>query len=172
MAVTSSEIKFLLSGGVSNRNPNTSLGNYRSDYDIPSAILRNLFDNVSSAEASAGDTEYRGLYIYNSNSTDSVSAFKVYITSSTPSSSSEIDIGLDTVGLGDGRSTGVMIIINNESIPPAGVSFSHPVTYATGLNIGVLGPGQSYGIWLRRTITASAPAADLDEMTIRCEGSV
>ena len=53
---------FRLSGGSSNSDPLLSLGGIMSSQ----VVGTNLFDNVSSAEALAGDTEYRAFDIYNS----------------------------------------------------------------------------------------------------------
>ena len=69
MSVLQSDIKFYLTGAVSDgavqADPNASLGGYRSASEITSGALNNLFDNISSAEASAGDTNYRCICVKN-----------------------------------------------------------------------------------------------------------
>ena len=63
MAILSTDLKMYLSGGASNSDPAAALGGAISS----SQRGTNIFDNVTSGEASAGDTEYRGVYIKNTN---------------------------------------------------------------------------------------------------------
>jgi hypothetical protein len=171
MAVTEEYIQCRLSGGDLNTQPPSALGGVMSESDITDAALDNLFDLVDSSEASAGDTEYRCYYIYNTHPTDSILTLKVFIEEETPSSDTVIDIGLDPAGVGDGKTTGVATTIANEGTAPSAVSFSHPTTYAGGLNIGTLAAGEAQAIWVRRTVSSSATAAPIDQAMIRHEGS-
>ena len=59
MPIVSGDIKYYLSGGGGNTNPNASLGGAISSTEITPASLHNLFDLVSSADASAGTDDYR-----------------------------------------------------------------------------------------------------------------
>lgn len=163
-------IEFYLSGGASNTAADGSLGGVISSYDIvPDALLRNLFDDVSSSEASAGDTEYRCYYVKNASAYTWVGA-EVWIGGETPSADTVLDIGLDPVGNGDGVSTGVATTIANESTAPAGVSFSHP-TSSPGASIGNLAAGEVRAVWVRRTVSASATAAPSDLGLLTHSGS-
>ena len=58
-------LAFQLSGGASNSDPNASLGGTHSSVALSGTAMNNLFDDVSSGEASAGDTEYRAIDITN-----------------------------------------------------------------------------------------------------------
>jgi hypothetical protein len=166
MVVEAIDIEFRLSGGQSNFVPDDSLGGQISNDQISYSIIENLFDNVSSGEASSGDTEYRCYYIINTSDTDSAD-FAVYIGVETPSADTQIDIGLDPAGVGDGISTGVATTIANESTAPAGVTFSHPTDVGSALSIGTLGPGDAQAIWVKRVVSSSAASSPRDDVSIR-----
>lgn len=80
MAVSASDIKFLLSGGVANTDPNKSIGGAAST-QVLIGSLNNLFSNLTEAQTATGYTDYRCLYIENSNGTDSFNNVKSYIES-------------------------------------------------------------------------------------------
>lgn len=165
MAVLNTEIKFYLSGGAANSDANASLGGAKSSTEITSAQLHNLFDVVTSAEASAGDTEYRCIYVENTNGTDSLLSSAAYISSNTPSADTTVDIGLGTSAIDGTEQT-----VANESTAPAGVTFSAPATLGAGLSIGDLTAGQHKAIWVRRTVNAAANAYNNDTATINVGG--
>lgn len=165
MPVASNEIKFYLSGGGANSDVNASLGGAKSSVEITTATLHNLFDVVSSAEASAGDVEYRCIYVENTNGTDSLLSAAAYISSNTPSTDTTIDIGLGTSAI-----DGIEQTIANESAVPAGVAFSAPATLGAGLSIGNLTAGQHKAIWIRRTVNAAAASYSGDTATINVGG--
>jgi hypothetical protein len=162
MAVLSSEIKFYLSGGSGNTNPAASLGGAISTTEVTASTL---WDNVSSAEASAGDIEYRCVYVKNTNGTDSLLTAAAWVSSNTPSTSTTLDIGIGTAA-----TSGTEQTVANESTAPSGVSFSAPSTNGAGLSIGDLTAGQHKAIWLRRTVTAGAAAYNNDGATINVGG--
>jgi hypothetical protein len=124
-----------------------------------------LFDVVSSAEASAGDVEYRCIYVENTNGTDSLLSAAAFVSSNTPSSDTAIAIGLGTSAIDATEQT-----VANESTAPAGVTFSAPATLGAGLAIGDLTAGQHKAIWIRRTVNAAAAAYNNDSATINVGG--
>ena len=65
MAVVSGDIVYFMSGGSGNSNPNNSIGGDPSSSPI-SGLVNNLFDNISPEETTAGKTDYRCFYIFNS----------------------------------------------------------------------------------------------------------
>jgi len=91
MAVLNTDIKFYLSGGAANSNPALSLGGIISSVEVNPATL---WDNISSAEAAAGDTEYRCIYVKNTSVADTLLAAAAWVSSNTPSASTTLDIGL------------------------------------------------------------------------------
>lgn len=167
MAITSSDLEYRLSGGASNTSPAASLGGAMSTVAggiITSAVLNNLWDDVSSAESSAGDVEYRAIYIKNKHGSLTWENVVAWISSLTSSADTEFDIALADEAVGVAMET-----IADESTAPVGPTFTRPTSKGAGLSIGNIAAGSYKGIWIRRTVTAAAAAAS-DTGTIRCEG--
>lgn len=159
MAIVSTDIKYRLSGGASNTDPAASLGGVKSSTDAS-----NYFDDVSSAEASAGDTEYRCVYVHNNHGSLTLIGAKVWIQANTPSGDTDVAIGLGTSAVNGTEQTVV-----DESTAPSGVSFSQPTTFAGGLSIGDIPTGQHKAVWVRRVVNSGA-AAYADSFTLRVQG--
>ena len=159
MAIISTDIKYRLSGGASNSDPSLSLGGVKS-----STAASNYFDDVSSAEASAGDTEYRCVYVHNNHGSLTLIGAKVWIQANTPSGNTDVAIGLGTSAVNGTEQT-----VADESTAPSGVSFSQPTTFAGGLSIGDIPTGQHKAVWVRRVVNAAA-AAYADSFTLRVQG--
>lgn len=160
MPIVSTDIKYRLSGGAANSDPAASLGGAKSSVDAGS----NIFDDVSSAEATAGDVEYRCAYVHNNHGTLSLIGAKVWIQTQTPSSDTDVAIGLGTSAINGTEQT-----VANEQTAPTGVTFSAPSSFAGGLSIGDIPAGQHKAVWVRRTINAAA-AAYADSFTLRAQG--
>lgn len=62
MSLTASEIRFFMSGGLTNNNSNASLGGDRSAFFV---VNNRLFSDVTADEAEDGKTDYRCLYVEN-----------------------------------------------------------------------------------------------------------
>lgn len=168
MSIISSEIEYRLSGGTGNTSPNAALGGAMSTAAggvITTAVLDNLFDDVSGTETAAGDIEYRGFYVKNANATLTWQTVVTWIDQLTTSADDEFDIGLDPAAVNSAMTT-----IANESTAPVGVTFTRPVTKGTGLAIGNIPAGQFKGIWIRRTVNAGAAAVSGDNGSVRAEG--
>lgn len=162
MTLQATDISLRLSGGSSNTSQIASLGGVKSTSTVASSAL---FDDVSSVEASTGDTEYRCVYINNANAgTDVYYGVKIWIQTNTPSASTDMAIGLGTAGLNATEQT-----VANENTAPIGVTFSSPTSFATGLTVGDIPAGQHFSIWVRRTVTAGATPAS-DSATIQYQG--
>ena len=165
MAITATDIIFRLSGGAGNSDPNASLGGAISSTAITDASVANLFDNVSGAESSAGDTEYRCFYVLNNHGTLTWQNVVIWISTETPSTDSVIDIALAGEGVGGTAET-----IADESTAPVGETFSHPTTEGGALSIGNIAAGSYMAIWVRRTITAAAAAYNADNVIMTVKG--
>lgn len=167
MPITTAEIEYRLSGGAANTSPAASLGGAMSTAGgglITSGQANNLFDDVSGAESSAGDIEYRCIYVRNTHGTLTWQSVFCWIDSLTTSADTEFDIGLDPAGV-----NGTATTVADENTAPAGVTFTRPTTKAGGLSIGNIPAGQFQAIWIRRTVNSGAAAAS-DSGSIRCEG--
>lgn len=163
MPLVAADIQKRLSGGATNTNVNLSLGGIKSSTAIVDASLHNLFDIVSSAEASAGDTEYRCFYFHNAHATLTALSSKVWIQTNTPSAGTTVEIGIGSAAINAEEQS-----VANESTAPTGVTFSAAaIDLATGLVIGDLLAGQHRSIWVKRIVTAGAAAANADSVLIR-----
>ena len=118
---------------------------------ITTDTLNNVWDDVSGAESSSGDTEYRAIFIKNTHGTITYTGAKVWISSNTTSTDDTIEIALAGEGINNTIET-----VGNESTAPAGESFSAPTSFATGLSLGNLAAGQAHGVWIKRIVTAAA----------------
>jgi hypothetical protein len=158
MAIVATDLKFYLSGGGSNADPTASLGGAISSSQCGS----NLLDDIGTAEAAAGDTEYRAFFVKNTNATDTAYATKIWIASNTDASSTAIQIALADEGVANTIET-----IGNESTAPTGPVFDDAEDVANALTIGTLAPGEAFGIWVKRVVTATTVAFPNDTATLR-----
>ncbi len=174
MPIVAADIVFRYSGGASNTAAGSSLGGIMSTVAggvIDDNVANDLFDNVSSAESAAGDTEYRGFYIENTHGTLALQTARVYVSADTTSATEELDIAI-----ADEDVNVAMETIANESTAPVGPVFSHPTTYAAGLNLNTGTPatgltaGSERGVWIRRVVNASTAAVSANTGTIKAEG--
>ena len=152
------DLEYRLSGGAANSNPLLSIGGAMSSVEATGSTL---FDTVTSAEAAAGDTEYRCVYIYNNGATEATSC-SLWIQANTPSGDTDIAIALGGEGEGGSAETPA-----DENTAPSGESFSSPSSAGTGLSLGNLAAGERYPVWIRRTVTAAAAASASDTFTLR-----
>lgn len=158
MAVTQSDLKFYLSGGAGNSDPDSALGGIISATAVVDDTLNNLFDDVTGAEHIAGDTNYRCIYVKNDSASIAYNV-KVYIDTNTPATDDEITIGKDLAGAGDGSSTGVAdTIANEETAPDPAVTFSTADGYANAIDLGNMAAGQVYAVWIKRVVSAGSTA--------------
>lgn len=144
----------------------TSLGDQISTTQITDATLNNLFDDVSGAESSAGDIEYRGIFILNNHATLTLQNATITVQSETAGGSS-IDIALDNIAVSaKGSGSAQMGTIANEDTAPgaAGAFGKGPLT------IGDIAPGQVKGVWVRRTVPAATGALNPDGAILRVTG--
>lgn len=124
---------------------------------LTSNVLNNLFDDVSSTESIAGDTEYRCFYIKN---TGSVSATNVTARVTSQPTHSTLALGLGSSGKNGTEQT-----VANEDTAPSAVTFS-----SDWINIGTLAAGDYYPVWVRRTVGAGAGISISDSATITIGG--
>ena len=157
MSITSAEVVYRLSGGAANSNANASLGGAKSSTVVPAA----LFDDVTSAESAAGDTEYRCIYVHNANGTLTMQNAVLWITANTTANRI-------AVGVGSSAINGTEQTVADENTAPTGVTFSQPTTKGAAIALGNIPPGQHRAVWLRRAITA-ASAASNDTYSLRVE---
>lgn len=158
MPIAPTDIKFYLSGGADNTDPDASLGGIISSTAVVDDTLNNLFDDVTGAEHAAGDINYRCIYVKN-DSAETAENVKIYIDTNTPAEDDTINIGQDLAGAGDGATTGVADTIADESTAPdPAVTFSAAADYANAIDLGTLTAGQVIGVWIKRIVTSGETA--------------
>lgn len=164
MPIISTDIKYRLSGGGSNTDPNASIGGAKSTTEV-GAGLHNLFDVVSSAETTAGDTEYRCVYVHNAHATLTLDNAVAFITSNTPSADTSVEIGVGAAAI-----NGTETAVENESTEPAGVTFFSAANLGAALALGNIPAGEHKALWVKRIVNAGAAAYTDDQTTIRVQG--
>jgi len=191
MSVQSSDIKFYLTGAGSDggvqADPDASLGAYRSSTEITSAEVNNLFDNISSAEASAGDTDYRCICVKNNSLETLFNVIAWIYAENDPDSIQQFSYAVETPATAD-LTDGYAQTIGDEDTPPSvnttgevgtgsGISnWSNATSKATGVSPEQgahdddLDQSEIIFIWLRRVISSSAPARTGLSATMRIEG--
>ena len=141
---------YRLTGGAANSDPDASLGGAMSSTALSATPMNNLFDNVSPAEALAGDTEYRAIDVYNSGDATAESV-ELYMSTETSSTDSQLDFGAGAVHDGSDQAD----TIADESTAPDGISFAH-YTDVSKLSLTNIPAGQAHRVWVRRVIGAAA----------------
>ncbi len=120
--------------------------------------LNNVWDDVASGDASAGDTEYRCVYVKNTHG--SISVANVTVEIGTDPAESNFETSLGAAG-----KNGTETEIANEDTAPAGTSFG------TGsISIGTLAAGDNYPIWVKRIVIAGAGALTPDTGILKVSG--
>lgn len=163
MAIVATDLKFFLSGGASNADPNASLGGVCSSEVIVDDTLHNLFDKVTGDESAAGDTEYRAFFVKNDHATLSLENTKLWVKTNTPGADS-VQIAKEATK-GDTKQT-----VGDESTAPTGPSFAACASKAAGLDLGTLAPGDIYMIWVKRVVPAECAVYDSNYFEIQIEG--
>ena len=171
MAIAETDLIWRLSGGATNTDPAAALGGAMSTAAggiiTKTKTFNSIFDDISGAEAAAGDVEYRCIYIHNEHGSLSLTSAKVWIETNTANVKVMIDIGLDHAGKDGTADT----IADESTAPSPAVTFAHDCTaYASGLALGDLAAGEGYAIWIRRTITAGMTADDDEAFTLKVQG--
>lgn len=165
MPIITAELKTYLSGGAANSDVNASLGGIISTTEVVDATLHNLFDQVSSAETSAGDTEYRCVYLANTNGTITLQNAVAFINTQTPSADTSFEIALGTSAINGTEQT-----VADESTAPAGVTWTALVGEGNALAIGDIPAGQHKALWVKRIVNVGSSAYNNDSAIIEFKG--
>jgi hypothetical protein len=159
MAIVAGDISTYLSGGAANADPDASLGGAKSSVEWAGGVLHDLFDIVSGAENAASDDEYRAIYVQNDHATLTALGMKVYVSAETAGGAAL------AIAIADEAVDVTIETIADEDTAPSGPTFSTPTTEGAALSIGDLAPGESRGLWLRRT-AANTGAVSNDGATL------
>jgi len=142
MPITSSNIKFYLSGGAGNTNVNASIGGAiagsTSTYEVDDDQLHNLFDKTLGTESTAGDIEHRCIYVKNTHGSLELELAKIWISTNTGTPANVITIARDVIGK---NGTAETETDENNAPTNAGTTFSNPTAYSGGLSLDGLAVG-------------------------------
>lgn len=167
MPVTSSDIQRRLTtksgaaGDTLTSTPGGSLGKYVSTTLLVNASLHNLFDLVTGEENLLMEDEFRCLALLNNHGSSSMQNTRAFLVSQ-GAGGVNFEIGADTnSSTPKGQSAAQFVEIADEDTAPAGVAFSAPTTYATGVTLGggTIAAGSVAGLWIRRIAQNSASLA-------------
>jgi hypothetical protein len=157
-------IEYRLSGGTGNTSAAAALGGAMSTAGggvITDNVANNVWDDVSGAESSAGDTEYRCVYAKNSGD-QTLQNVSVWIDDQGAGvTGATLQLALDAAGVGGTAQT-----IANESAAPTSVTFTTPTTQGT-LTIANIPAGSNVPIWIKRVIgVATSAGSDVPSITV------
>lgn len=145
----------------------TSLGDQVSTTQLATSGLNVQFDDVSSAEASAGDTEYRCFFVCNDHATDS--ALNVTISVQTQATKSTWTVAADNIGVtAKGSASAQALTIANENTAPSGGAGVG--AFGSSASLGTIPAGSVAAFWVRRVTAASTTALTADTATLRIGG--
>lgn len=154
MPIIASDIKFYLSGGGANSDADASIGGAISTTEVVST-LNGLFDQVSSAETSAGHEDYRCIYVKNTHGSLGLEAAVAWISANVSADVTfTIGLGASAVNVQEQGPLG------DENTAPTGPTFSNPTTQGGGLSIGTIPFGEFKAIWLKRVVAPGASAVN------------
>jgi hypothetical protein len=177
-AITSNDLLFKYTATATTVNPELGLGGTLNANTIPSGVANNIFDDVTGSESSLGAQEYRAIGIHNTvpdhvwmNTSIRVDGYDraganydvIYFWTQKPA------------GAG-GTPDGTIVTIASTTVAPAGASWTaegSPSAYVacSGKDYtGSIGADDWAGIWLMRSVPASAAAYSNRSCTIRVQG--
>ena len=172
MSVLQTDIKFHGSGA-------NNLGGALNPADIPTATLHALFDPVRAAEALTGATDYRCIYVQNTNATaDNLEAPTIWIQAQPANPGVTVEIGVGAAAFNNSEAT---LAGGNENTVPPGVVFTAPTDATTGLKFmmadqagptgeGQLAPNDYKAIWIKRVVAPATAAMASDQFTLTVLG--
>lgn len=165
MPITAAELKHVRSiktGSAGNStaqaDPSLSLGKYLST-TVWAGALHDLFAAMGADENAAGTVQYRCIFVRNTHATLTATDTRVFLPNGDPAGGAAVAIAVDpTAASAIGSAAAQAVEIANETAAPAGVAgWVTPTTYAAGIVLGDIAPGQCRAYWIRRTGANSDP---------------
>jgi hypothetical protein len=176
-AITAGEIltKFSVAAAAGNTTAGsaaTSLGDQISTTQWTGGALNDLFDDISGDENAASESEYRCIFIHNTNANNIYENVVVWISAEV-GGGANVSIGVDTTAASTLASGSTQALtVADENTAPGGVTFTSPTTKATGIVIGNLAVAAGTCVrafWIKRTATNSS-ALSADGVTLSIAG--
>ena len=162
------DLELRLTGGAANSDPDASLGGVMSANEVSATAMNNLFDNVDPDEASAGDTEYRAIDVYNAGDAAATSV-TVHMSTETSSTDTALDLGHDATNNPHTSAWDGETIADEDTAPASPViTFGHHLT-GNKLSLPDIPVGEACRVWLKRIVDSSAVNTSNDQGTFRAE---
>lgn len=197
MAIASTDLKKFYTQGTGGSSDGgaagsaaVSLGGYRGSGEITSGADNNLFDDVSGAEAAAGDTEYRCFAFQNTHGSLSLTTAKVWFQADDANSDTTYSIAVERPATANLTNGAAQIVATESDAPTVNTTAHNGVgsgisnwvastaagSYANGVGVNQgsagadLAPSDIIFVWVKRVIGASAAAAAAVSFTLRLQG--
>lgn len=159
-----------ISGGTVAGTSGASLGKYCANNTITSAVLDNLFPDLTGDENASLNVDYQCVFVHNTHATLTLIAPVVWLSGSQSTATTKAVAVDNIVASAYTSATAQAAAIASKNTAPAGVgAFSSPAAKASGLALGDLGPGEVRAVWIQRTATNSA-ATNNDGVTLNVQG--
>lgn len=166
MPIASGDIDFHGSGGGAVSDITLWLGGAISSAQVIDNTDNNLFEDVTGAEASAGNIDYKGIYVNNAHGSLTLQNAVIWIESQTTSPDTAVRIALAL----EGKDTTMDTIANKDTAPDPAVSWSTAANKGAGLDLTDLASGENFGIWVERDVDPGASAVNADTFELKVEG--
>jgi len=172
--LSASDIVFYYTGTGTTIANTLSLGSTISNNTIPDNTANNIFDDVTGDESTAGRVEYRCIACKDTHASADMLNAKVYISGFTRAAGS-YDVMSFAVENPTGGTNPVQTIASETATPNADlfitkigntVSWTEEDAPSSTLTFGTVSAGNWMGIWLRRSVPASAVAFSNRAVTI------
>jgi hypothetical protein len=157
MPIVASDIKMYKS--------TNNLGGAITGNVVTSALLEDVFANITGDEATAGVTKYACLFVKNTHGTLTLTTVKEWILTNTPSADTDVKIGIAP----EAKNTASEVIAN-ENTAPTGVTFASHATEGAAITIPDLAPADYQAFWVELIVNAAAAATALDNFIIKVKG--
>lgn len=157
MPLLTTDIEFLESGSL-------NLGGALQESPV-TGVINDVFDRVTGSNVVDGDTNYRCIYIRNSNVLLSLFNAALWVSAGATATGASVFIGIGAAGL---NATEDAVI--DEITAPPGVDFYAAPDAASAIPIGDMAPGDFIAIWIKRVIDPGASAIAIDGMTLALSG--
>lgn len=176
-AIVAGDISFrytTTAGAAGNTTANTTVSTFLGKYAATSAwaggSANDLFPDITGAQNAASQIDYAGIYVCNTNVNNDWVSPAAWISAETAGGAS-LAIGVDTTAQSAlGSASAQMLTIASSTTAPAGVTFSAPTTFGTGVALSTLTKNSNgRGLWIRRT-AANTVALSNDGGTISVQG--
>jgi len=171
--VSAADVKFRLSGGISNTTKSLSTGGAMSTQAgaiITSAVNANLFLNIGANTTVLGQVYYSCIYIQNSHTTETMKECSFFLFSNTSNASrTRVAWALGTSPI-NGVEQGPFA---NQQVSPANVVWIDATNNPPNTpNIGDLKHGETKAIWIRLTLFANATDKRNDNVVFKLRGKI